>query len=117
MRPRGPLTDSPAPAADPDDGLGGVLGGEAQRPLAEVHLGLAHVAAEQHGVAGGGHAVGAPLGVGEADVGDVVLTTRVGAAGDVDAYPADLGQALLLAGQGALRAYWLAVRAGLRRAA
>ena len=40
--------------------------------------------------------MGAPLEAEEADVGDVVLAARVGAAGDVDAHPAHLGEAGLL---------------------
>src|SRR5262245_27522909 len=83
----------------PDDahrGLGGVLGRQAQGLLAEVDLCLAHVAAQQHLVAGGRATVRPALGAEEADVGRVVLAAAVGAAGDVDAQAADLGEALLL---------------------
>ena len=47
-------------------------------------------------VAGRGPTVGAALDADEADVGDVVLTARVRAAGDVDAHAADLGEPGLL---------------------
>src|SRR5918998_1855522 len=57
------------PADDPHRRLGGVLRREAQCLVAEVGLGLAHVAAEQHLVAGGGAAVGPALNAEEADVG------------------------------------------------
>ncbi len=77
---------------DPHDRLGRGLGGQAQRLLAEVDLLLADVAAEQHLVAGGRPAVGATLGSEEPDVGDVVLAARVGAAGDVGAHAADVGE-------------------------
>ena len=80
-------------ADDAHDGLGGVLGRQAQRLLAEVDLLLADVAAEQQLVAGGGLAVGPALGAEEPDVGDVVLAAAVGAAGDVGADAADVGQA------------------------
>ena len=61
-------------AADhPDRRLGRRLGRQAQRLLAELDLGLADVAAEQHLVAGAGLAVGPALDAAEADVGDVVL--------------------------------------------
>ena len=40
--------------------------------------------------------MGAPLETEEPDVGDVVLAARVGAAGDVDAHPAHLGEPGLL---------------------
>ena len=83
---------------DADGGLGGVLGRQAQRLLAEVDLLLADVAAEQHLVAGGGLAVGPALGAEEADVGDVVLAAAVRAAGDVGADAADVGQAGLVEG-------------------
>ena len=86
-------------AADqPDGGLGRRLGRQAQGLLPELDLGVAHVAAEQQLVAGGGPAVGPALGPEEADVGDVVLPAAVGAAGDVDADPADVGQPGLLEG-------------------
>ena len=80
-------------ADDPHDGLGRVLGRQAQGLLAEVDLLLADVAAEQHLVAGGGLAVGPALGAEEPDVGDVVLAAGVGAAGDVGADAADVGEA------------------------
>ncbi len=54
---------------------------------------MADLPAEQHLVPGGGAAVGAALDPDEADVGDVVLTARVRAAGDVDAHPADIREA------------------------
>src|ERR671917_2297680 len=84
------------PADDPHGGLGRVLGREAQGLLAEVGLRLADVAAEQHLVAGRRAAVGPALGAEEPDVGRMVLPAAVGAARDVDAETADLGQALLL---------------------
>src|SRR5688572_10436215 len=84
------------PADDPHRGLGRVLGREAQRLVTEVHLLLADVAAEQHLVARGRPAVGAALGAEEPDVGGVVLAAAVGAARDVDAQAADLGEPLLL---------------------
>src|SRR5918997_1731162 len=84
------------PADDPHGGLGRVLGREAQGLLAEVGLRLADVAAEQHLVAGGRAAVGPALGAEEPDVGGVVLPAAVGAARDVDAEAADVGEALLL---------------------
>ena len=40
------------PGHDPDDGLGGVVGGEPHRLLAELHVLLADVAAEEHLIAG-----------------------------------------------------------------
>ena len=64
--------------------------------MAELDLGVADVAAEQQLVAGGRPAVGPPLGAVEADVRDVVLAAAVGAAGDVDAHAADVGQPGLL---------------------
>ena len=68
-------------AADhPHRGLGRRLGRQAQGPVAELDLGVADVAAEQHLVARGGPAVGPALGAVEADVGDVVLAAAVGAA-------------------------------------
>ena len=73
-----------------------VLAGQLRGLLAELDLHVADVAAEQHLVAGRGPAVGAALEAEEADVGDVVLAARVGAAGDVDAHAADLGEAGLL---------------------
>src|SRR5690606_23162123 len=82
------------PADHTHGSLGGVLGREAKRPFAEVGLGFADVAAEQHGVAGGRLAVGATFGAGEPDVGDVVLTRGVGAARVVGSHPPRLGQAL-----------------------
>ena len=81
-----------------DRGLGRRLGRQAQGPVAELDLGVADVAAEQQLVAGGGPAVGPALGAVEADVGDVVLAAAVGAAGDVDADPADVRQPGLLEG-------------------
>ena len=86
------------PAHHPHDGLGRVLGREAQRLLAEVDLLLADVAAEQQLVAGSRLAVGPALGAEEPDVGDVVLAAAVGAAGDVGADAADVGQAGLVEG-------------------
>src|SRR5690606_28619495 len=80
----------------PNGRLRGVLGRQAQRLVAEDGGRLADVAAEQHLVAGGRAAVGPALGTEEPDVGGVVLAAAVGAARDVDAEAADLGQALLL---------------------
>jgi hypothetical protein len=80
------------------DGLAHVLGRQAQGLLAELDLGLTHAPAQEHLVAGGGLAVGPPLGAEEADVTDVVLAARVRAAGDVDADAAHLGQARVLEG-------------------
>ena len=84
------------PADDAHGRLGARLGRQAHGPLAELDLGLAHVTAEQQLVAGGGPAVGPPLGPVEPDVGDVVLAAAVGAARDVDPHAADIGQAGLL---------------------
>ncbi len=64
--------------------------------MPELDLGVADVAAKEQLVSGGGLAVGPPLGPVETDVGDVVLAAAVGAAGDVDADPAHVGQPGLL---------------------
>src|SRR6476620_7123767 len=88
--------DAVHPPAERLPGLARVLGGQPQGALAEVDLGLPDVAAEQHGVPGCRLAVRPAFGTGEPDVGDVVLAARVGAAGDVGADAADLGEALLL---------------------
>ena len=60
--------------------------------VAELHLRVGDVPAEQHLVAGRGLAVGAPLEAEEADVGDVVLAAAVRAARDVGAHAGNLGQ-------------------------
>jgi len=84
------------PPHHPHHCLRGVLGRKAERLLAEVDLLLADVATQEQLVAGGRLAMGSPLGAEEPDVRGVVLAAAVGAAGDVDAQPADLGQSLLL---------------------
>src|SRR5947208_7926128 len=83
-------------ADDAHDRLRRPLGRELRRLLPERHLHVADLAAEEHLVARGGAAMGAALDPDEADVGDVVLAARVGAARDVDTHPADVRQAGVL---------------------
>ena len=65
---------------DAHDGLRRVLRRQLHRLVAELDLHVADPAAEQHVVAGRGLAVRPALDAEEADVGDVVLAARVGAA-------------------------------------
>src|SRR5206468_9745810 len=74
-------------------GFSRVLCGHLRRLVAELHLRLAEVTAEQHLVARRGPAVGAALESEEPDVADVVLAAAVRAARDVDAHATDLRQA------------------------
>ena len=84
------------PAHDPHDRFGRVLRRDLRGLLAEFHLRLAEVAAEQHLVARRGAPVRTTLEPEEPDVADVMLAAAVRAARDVDAHAADLGEAVLL---------------------
>src|SRR5437660_984548 len=81
---------------DAHDRLGCTLRRHLHRLVAEFHLRLAEVTAEQHLVARSSSTVRTPLEPEEPDVAHVVLSATVGAARDVDAYTGDLGQALVL---------------------
>ena len=84
-------------ADDPHDGLRHALRQQLRGLLRELDLHVADTPAELHVIPGRGATVQrAALDAEEADVGDVVLAARVGAAGDVDADPADLGQPRVL---------------------
>ena len=86
-------------AADhPHHRFGRVLGRQLGGLVAELHLGVAEVATEQHLVARRGLAVGPPLEAEEADVGDVVLTAAVRAAADVHLDAAHIGKTGVLEG-------------------
>ena len=81
-------------AHDAHDGFGCVLRRDLRGLLAELHLGVGEVAAEQHLVARRGAPVRPPLEPEEPDVADVVLAAAVRAARDVDAHAGNLGEAL-----------------------